>query len=54
MIAALQSGQALEDTAYHQHLDAERAYLLSHKKEAPEDEFACHYFEHLITYEQSK
>jgi hypothetical protein len=53
-IAGLQSGQALEDTAYRQHIEAERMYLLSRKKEGPQNEFACDYYEHLISYQESK
>ena len=53
-IAGLQSGQALEDTAYHQHIEAEHMYLLSHKKEGPQNEFVCDYYEHLISYQESK
>lgn len=53
-IAALLSGQLPEETHYHQHLEAERAYLLSRKKEAPEDDMACHYFVLLLAYEKAK
>jgi hypothetical protein len=50
-IAALQSGKALEDTVYHEHLDAERLYLASRKKEPESDVIACEYVALLIKYE---
>ena len=53
-IEALQSDQLPQNLHYRQHIESEHAYLISRKKEAPEDDFACHYFEHLLGYHKAK
>jgi hypothetical protein len=53
-IAALQSNQLLQDSHYRQHIESERAYLMSRKKEAPTDDFACRYFERLLGHHKAK
>lgn len=54
MIAALQSGKAPEHTAYAAHLDAERAYLASLKKEPDIHVFGCQYISLLQKYSQAE
>jgi hypothetical protein len=51
MIAALQSGKAPEDSVYREHLEAERQYLISCKKEPEKDGIVCEYVSLLIKYE---
>ncbi|KAI0038235.1 hypothetical protein FA95DRAFT_1567860 [Auriscalpium vulgare] len=53
-IAALQVGKTVEDTQYHKHLEAEREYLESRKKETPSEVFACDYIDILIKHRTAK
>jgi hypothetical protein len=53
-ITSLESGKSHKDTRYHQHLESERAYLLSCRQESPEEEFACEYIELLIMHQKAK
>ncbi|KAI0055191.1 hypothetical protein BV25DRAFT_1930474 [Artomyces pyxidatus] len=53
-IAALQSGKCAEDTDYHAHLQAEREFLLSRKKESKEDVFAAEYVDLLQKYHMAR
>ncbi|KAA1471648.1 hypothetical protein DENSPDRAFT_880660 [Dentipellis sp. KUC8613] len=54
-IAALQSGKTSEETAYHQHIEAERRFLTERQsKEISYDTFACDYLQHLLEYREAK
>jgi hypothetical protein len=52
-IAALESGKAPEECDYPAHLNTERAYLASHKKEPEADITACKYIELLMVYDEA-
>ena len=54
MIATLQSGKSQEHMAYVAHLDAERAYLASLKKEPEAHVFGCQYITLLQEYSQAE
>jgi len=52
-IAALESGKAPEECDYPAHLNTERAYLASRKKEPEADITACKYIELLMVYDEA-
>lgn len=52
-IAALESGKTPEECNYTAHLNTERAYLASRKKEPETDIIACKYIELLLVYEEA-
>jgi hypothetical protein len=52
-IKALQQNKSKEETVYHEHLEAERAFLLNKQHESVEDDVNCDYILLLLEYQKA-